>query len=65
MITSFAGRYPDTRFSIEDESGTALSLLIAARDDLAGCRPAAAEAIDAALPTTYRSTSPGPAPTTG
>ena len=65
VITSFAARYPDIRFSIEDESGTALSLLLAARDDLAGCRPAAAAAVDAALPTAYRSTPPGTAPTTG
>ena len=64
VITSFAARYPDTRFSIDDESGTALSLLLAARDDLATCRPGAAAVIDAALPTAYRSTPPGTAPTT-
>lgn len=64
VITSFAARYPDIRFSIDDESGTALSLLLAARDDLAGCRPGAAAVIDAALPAAYRSTPPGPTPTT-
>ena len=64
VITSFAARYPDIRFSIDDESGTALSLLLAARDDLAGCRPGAAAVIDAALPAAYRSTQPGPTPAT-
>ena len=63
VITSFAARYPDVRFSIEDESGTALSLLLAARDDLAGCWLPAAAAVDAALPAPYRSTPPGTAPT--
>jgi hypothetical protein len=64
VITSFAAHYPDIRFSIDDESGTALSLLLAARDDLAGCRPGAAAVIDAALPAAYRSTQPGPTPAT-
>ena len=64
VITSFAARYPDIRFSIDDESGTALSLLLAARDDLATCRPGAAAVIDAALPSPYRSTPPGTVPVT-
>jgi hypothetical protein len=64
VITSFAARYPDIRFNIDDESGTALSLLLAARDDLTGCRPGAAAVIDAALPAAYRSTQPGPTPAT-
>ena len=64
VITSFAAHYPDIRFSIDDESGTALSLLLATRDDLATCRPGAAAVIDAALPSPYRSTPPGTVPVT-
>ena len=64
VITSFAAHYPDIRFSIDDESGTALSLLLAARDDLAECRPGAAGLIDAALPSPYRSTQPDSVPVT-
>lgn len=63
VITSFAGHYPDSRFDLEDESGSALSLLLAARDDLEECEPAAAAKVNAALPTPYRSTPPPPATT--
>ena len=64
VIISFAAHYPDIRFSIDDESGTALSLLLATRDDLATCRPGAAAVIAAALPSPYRSTPPGTVPVT-
>lgn len=54
LIVNFARRHPDARFPIDDETGTTLSLLLVARNELRDCAPAAALAADRALPTEIR-----------
>lgn len=54
IILRFAHRYPEGRFPIDDETGNALSLLFATRDDLRTCAPAAAARINQAMPLEFR-----------
>lgn len=49
-ITGFARRYPVGRFPIDDETGTAVSLLLVTRQALEDCAPAKAELVDRLLP---------------
>lgn len=67
VFMSFALRYPRAEFSIDDERGTTLSLLLVARQALTDCAPGAAAQIDRLLPTEYRKglepVPPKPSPT--
>lgn len=54
IILRFARRYPEGRFAIDDETGNALSLLLATHDDLRTCAPAAAARLNRALPAEFR-----------
>lgn len=54
VIVSFARRHPDARFRIDDETGTTVSLLLVARNELRVCAPAAAASADRALPAKIR-----------
>ena len=53
-IVSFARRHPDARFPIDDECGTALSLLFETRDELRVCSPRQAARIDQEMPAEFR-----------
>lgn len=53
-IVLFARRYPNSRFPIDDESGTALSLLFATRDELRVCSPRQAARINQVMPAEFR-----------
>lgn len=53
-ILAFARAYPEARFTIDDESGTALSLLLVAREATRPCAPAASRRLDSALPQRFR-----------
>lgn len=61
-LLALARRYPRQRFTLEPggESGTALGVLLVARAELLRCAPAAARAIDAALPPGVRRALPPP-----
>lgn len=54
LIVSFARRHPDSRFPIDDETGTTLSLLLVTRNELRDCAPSAALVADRALPAKIR-----------
>ena len=54
VIVSFAQRYPDALFTIDDETGRSLSLLLVARDETAICAPVASQRADSALPAQFR-----------
>lgn len=54
IVLSFARRYPEGRFAIDDETGNRLSLLLATHDDLRTCAPAAAARLNQALPPEFR-----------
>jgi hypothetical protein len=58
IILAFAKRYPEGRFPIDDETGSALSLLLVARNELRPCAPAAAARVDSALPPEFREPTP-------
>ena len=62
VIMSFARRYPQAEFPIDDERGTTLSLLLVARQALTDCAPAVAAAVDDQLPTEYQSGTLNPTP---
>jgi hypothetical protein len=53
-ITAFAARYPVGRFPIDDETGTAVSLLLVTRQALEGCAPEEAARVAALLPPELR-----------
>lgn len=61
VILSFATRYPAGRFPIDDETGTALSLLMVTREAVRDCAPAAAANVNQALPAEFRD-KPTPSP---
>jgi hypothetical protein len=54
VILAFARRNPHAEFPVDDETGHTLSLLLATRDDLSHCVPAAAARINPALPAQLR-----------
>lgn len=54
MIVRFARHYPQARFPIDDETGTALSVLLVTRNELRECAPAAAAVADRAIPAEVR-----------
>lgn len=62
VMMSFARRYPQAEFPMDDERGTTLSLLLVARQALTDCAPAAAAAVDDQLPTEYQSGTLNPSP---
>jgi hypothetical protein len=60
VLISFAGRYPDARFTIDDETGRALDLLLIARDEMQTCAPAAAQRANQLLPSQFRTAPSAP-----
>lgn len=54
VVLSFARRYPEGRFAIDDETGNRLSLLLATHDDLRTCAPGAAGRLNRALPAEFQ-----------
>lgn len=54
QIRRFAGDYPNGGFTIDDEPGTTLSLLIVLRYELQSCEPALVPGVDALLPVEFR-----------
>ena len=58
LIVTFARRFPGSRFRIDDEWGTPLSLLLVTRHELADCLPGAAAIADQALPSDVRDALP-------
>lgn len=54
VILIFARRYPKARFSIDDETGSTLSLLLVARYELRNCAPTDAARVDGVLPPKVR-----------
>ncbi len=56
VILAFAQGHPNAEFPVDDETGHTLSLLLATRDDLSHCAPAAAARVNAALPPQFRQT---------
>ncbi|GAB4079371.1 hypothetical protein GCU67_15025 [Modestobacter muralis] len=60
VIIDFARRHPDGQFDIDDEQGTALSLLLVVREELQSCDPALVPRVDALIPSRHvTSTAPG------
>ncbi|GAA1130066.1 hypothetical protein [Nocardioides aquiterrae] len=55
VIENFASKHPHAGFTIDDESGTTLALLIVVRSELEACDPALLPRIDALIPSKYRS----------
>jgi hypothetical protein len=53
-ILAFTVAYPEARFPIDDESGTALSLLLVTREATRRCAPDASRRFDDALPEQFR-----------
>jgi len=54
LIVAFTRRHPNARFRVDDEWGTALSLLLVTRHELAQCSPSAALLADGELPADVR-----------
>ncbi len=54
LVLAFANQYPNVQVTLDDESGTSLSLLIATRADLRGCAPTQAARVNAAIPAEFR-----------
>jgi hypothetical protein len=54
FFLTFAKRYPEAEFPIDDETGRAVSLLLVVREELERCFPAAAARVDQALPEQFR-----------
>jgi hypothetical protein len=54
LVLAFANQYPNIQVTLDDESGTSLSLLIATRADLRGCAPTQTARVDAAIPAEFR-----------
>lgn len=57
-IVAFADTYPEARFQVDDESGSALSLLLVAREATRQCAPAASRTLDDVLPERLRTGAP-------
>lgn len=57
VILDFARRYPKTTFHIDDETGTAISLLIVVRQSLRSCAPSLMSRVNRALPSQYQTSS--------
>lgn len=55
VILTFVHQYPVGQFSIDDEVGTPLALLLAVRADVQLCSPSEADRINRALPIEYQS----------
>lgn len=54
LVLAFAKQYANIQVTLDDESGSSLSLLIATRADLRGCAPAQAARLNAAIPAEFR-----------
>lgn len=55
-ILSFARRYPNVSFAIDDETGTTVTLLMVTREALRTCAPSLMAQVNQSLPPEYRST---------
>jgi hypothetical protein len=64
LILTFARRYPEATFPIDDETGRALTLLMTTRQALSTCSPAAAARVGRALPRQFMNTPTAPNETT-
>lgn len=62
IILTFAQRYPDATFPIDDETGRTLSLLLVARKALSTCAPTEASRVNQSLPPRYRDDPTTPTP---
>jgi len=54
VILGFARKYPEGRFPIDDETGSALSLLLVTKDELDTCSPRHAARVARELPPDLR-----------
>ena len=53
VILDFARRFPNVSFPVHDETGTTLSLLFVARDEVQDCAPALAGRVERLIPPEY------------
>ena len=54
IMEQFARDFPRGRFTIDDEPGTTLALLIVLRSDLQECEPSLLASVEALIPEQYR-----------
>lgn len=53
VILDFARRFPNVSFPVHDETGTTLSLLFVARDEVQDCAPALTVQVERLIPAEY------------
>lgn len=53
VILAFARRFPNVSFPVHDETGTTLSLLFVARDEVQDCAPALTAQVERLIPAEY------------
>ena len=53
LILDFARRFPNVSFPVHDETGTTLSLLFVARDEVQDCAPALTAQVERLIPPEY------------
>lgn len=53
VILDFARRYPNVSFPVHDETGTTLSLLFVARDEVQSCAPSLTARVELLIPPEY------------
>ena len=53
VILDFARQYPNAGFPVHDETGTTLSLLFVARDEVQSCAPALTARVERLIPRKY------------
>lgn len=58
VMEKFARDYPNGGFTIDDEPGSTLALLIVLRSELEECDPALVPSVEALIPEEYRDPSP-------
>ena len=57
VILDFARRYPNVSFPVHDETGTTLSLLFVARNEVQSCAPALTARVERLIPPEFLSPS--------
>ena len=58
VILHFARRYPSVSFPVHDETGTTLSLLFVARNEVQSCAPALTARVERLIPPEFLTPSP-------
>ena len=58
VILEFAHRYPNVSFPVHDETGTTLSLLFVARNEVRACAPMLAAQVERSIPPEYLTPNP-------